>query len=267
VYVIHVDIKASAEYRNLISSLEQLFPNVLVISTQLCQWGGQGLVCATQDMLSVGLSVNDEWQHAILLSGTHLPTWPLDRIRAWLIPGKSMFRYRVVPITGNESENPWAVGRLNRVRWHYTVNSDGRMQRGREIELPDFTYVSGGQWVVLTREHAAYSVGHENSGIRSRLMVTDILDEAFFQTMLFNSEHFKNCVNELSTFTDWSTVPAPKSYTLPEYLAVIKDAKHPFVRKIYEDLGDEDAVFDAIDSVMGGVEVPDFVDIVKKNTK
>ncbi len=253
IFVLHLDCGAGEDCRRLAARFAATFANVQLISTRACCWGGFSIVEATQDLLRLGLLSDARWQHAVLLSGTHLPLWPLPRIRAWLRPGLSVFEATVLR---SDAENDprgatWNRQMWKRVLWDYEEVPGARARRVREAPPPPFAYALGSQWVVLARHHAAYATRTGPDPIRDRLASTEVADEAFYPTVLLNSPMRDERIDATSTFSVWSDGRShPETLGLDEYRRHAASGKVPFIRKMAEDLGDEREAQAAVDHAM-----------------
>jgi hypothetical protein len=95
--------------------------------------------------------------------------------------------------------------------------------------------------------------------VRQRLARTAVPDEAFFQSVLLNSDYRDRIRQEKTTVAIWGDGGGhPRVLDLPGYINYGKGAGAPFIRKIAEILGDEAEVERAINRMIGPVEVPGF---------
>jgi hypothetical protein len=255
-FVIHVDKSAEAAYLSTIEKLASLYDNVSFLSEYKCGWGGFSLVRAMKRMLLYGLDRHPFWSHAVFLSGTHLPLLSPTRIRSKLSGGKSYFTWNI--INNLKSDGKWLRDIWDRIEWRFEEREDGRMERKELLGRPEFAYVSGSQWTVLASNHAEFTLRQQGTAIEARLACSNVADESYFQTLLYNSPHWPDCVWMDSTAVFWTPGAwSPRILDLAGYLDVAREAKTFFVRKIAEDLGDEGEVLRAIDDVIGSVECPD----------
>jgi len=239
-FIIHVDQAASADYRALIARITQGLANLRVVSTRTCSWGGFSLVRATLDMHVVGMATNPNWSHALLLSATHLPVWSAERIRRWLHDGVSVLGWYDSPPAGDAG---WLEAAKSRIEWEFVEKQGEGNIRGAYLGEPEFRYYKGPQWHALSREHIKYVLGRNQDSMFHRLSRSHVPDEAFFQTILLNSDFRQTCRNEWATTDIWKPNSwNPEIIDLEGYRDAIADPKSPFVRKIAEDIADEDAM-------------------------
>ncbi len=136
---IHVDQKAAAPYTRLLDALSQLYPNIRVISTFRCGWGGFSLVRASNALLDLGFREHSDWTHAFLLSGAHLPLMPVETIRASLTPGKSCFKWHELGDAVLAPEDHWLKSICDRIEWSFDETVDGKMVKGECLGRPGFS--------------------------------------------------------------------------------------------------------------------------------
>jgi hypothetical protein len=256
-FVIHIDQGAEPDYRIYVVMLAQALPNVHVISTRRCSWGGFSLIEATLDMLRLGLAADRGWDYAILLSATHLPVWPRSRFVQWLPKGRSVMLWADVPSAGDPG---WASQFADRIELEYEEEPGVGMRPVRHLGRPPFIYCKGGQWNILTRAHVRYVLEEADPAIVDRLRRSAVADEAYFQTVLRNSPVFGECWWNRSTAVIWPPgAPRPATLGLREYAEAAPSARVPFIRKIAEDLADESEAASVIDSIQARPADPDFV--------
>ncbi len=189
-FVIHVDRSATPDYIDLIRSRAAPFLNIHVISNHVCSWGGFSLVATEIDMLKTGFAVETTpWTHAVFLSGTHLPAWPREKIRAWLVEDESCINWFEFPQTETCPEDKWGMAIWSRFNWYYEEEPGTGMKKIERAPPLGFIYGTGSQWVALARAHAGFALRPESDLIRTRLATTDVADEAYFQTILANSSY------------------------------------------------------------------------------
>jgi Core-2/I-Branching enzyme len=262
-FVVHVDSRADPAYKRLICAFGAIYKNAHVLSEYRSGWGSFNLVRATISALRYAVESNRDWQHVVILSGTHLPIRPFGPFQSSLVSGKSYFTWKEMKKFDPTSEERWVQDMWNRIEYHYTEQEGKRMLRGAHVGRPKFDYVVGYQWVILAREHVAFALRSEPDPIRVRLECSNVADESFFQTVLFNSPYKAECVWHESTTCFWTPGQwSPKVLSLEEYAALSEKPKTQFVRKIADDLGDEREVERMIDRVLGGVERPDLLSAV-----
>jgi hypothetical protein len=258
-FVIHVDQSAHPAYKNVLQAVRDAFPRIHVISNHICTWGGYSLVAAEIDMIRTGLELHGGWTHAMFLSGTHLPVWPMAMIRGWLVEGLSFMTWDEIPRTTERPERAWTAGIWDRFNWYYDEVTGVGLRQGELAGPPPFLYAKGEQWVVLARNHAEYAVRPGLDPVRQRLARTAVPDEAFFQSVLLNSDYRDRIRQEKTTVAIWGDGGGhPRVLDLPGYINYGKGAGAPFIRKIAEILGDEAEVERAINRMIGPVEVPGF---------
>jgi Core-2/I-Branching enzyme len=256
---IHVDQKAGAPYTRLLDALSRLYPNIRVVSTFRCGWGGFSLVRASNALLDLGFREHSDWTHAFLLSATHLPLMPVEAIRASLTPGKSCFEWRELKSdTVLAPEDHWLQTFYDRFEWSFDETGDGKMVKGEWLGRPGFSYFVNSQWVMLARAHVGYVLNAAGDAMAQRLAHSNVADEAYYHTLLKNSVWSDDCLCKNSTITFWSAgASSPKTLSLETYKDLAAAPLAWFTRKFVDDLGDEAEVLATIDQIAGPAECPD----------
>ncbi|MDE1149443.1 MAG: beta-1,6-N-acetylglucosaminyltransferase [Azospirillaceae bacterium] len=236
-FIIHIDRRAKSSTLIGVSHLVESLKNVSVISTRTCSWGGVSLVDATLDMMALGLRLHPVWSHAVILSATHLPVQTAEQIRRWAPAGKSILSWD--RISGADCPK-WLAGTYDRIEWEYVEIPGAGMRKADKLGPVEFSYFKGSQWCTIARPHVEFVVENMHSAIATRLRKSNMADEAFFQTMLLNSPHAASCAQGDSTAAKWvSGASRPAMLSLDELTEMSKTTKKPFIRKVAENLGDE----------------------------
>ena len=186
--VIHVDRRVSH------AGLDDLGARVDVISTRACDWGMISLVDATLDAARHLLARHDVG-HVCLLSGSCLPTRPLDQLVSFLDVNRDTDFIESIPV----AEADWVQGGLSYERFSlwFPVNWQKRrrlfdalvwLQRKARVRrrIPDGLKPHLGlQWWCLTAGTLRAILGHPQLLAWRRYFAWNwIPDESFFQTLV-----------------------------------------------------------------------------------
>ncbi|MFE1600589.1 beta-1,6-N-acetylglucosaminyltransferase [Methylobacterium sp. ID0610] len=252
-YVIHVDASADPTFKNLLVGAGKTKPNIEVISRVSCSWGSFRVVQATIEALASGREQDRPWTHAVILSGTHLPLWPIERIRSWLVPQRSMFTWN--DMAKADPSLKWTHDIWDRIIYKYKMESDGRAVRTEKLGPPDFNYFVGSQWVILARHHVEFILKSASENIYLRLAESNVPDESFFHTLILNSQHRSEVAWSSSTLCYWREGSwSPKMLDLKDYCLAVKAGTHPFARKFGEDLDSDAEARRVISAAIGAYE-------------
>lgn len=190
---VHIDRRAAqvrAEFEGGMPPNCHLLPTA---RSRSVMWGGFSMVAATLSLLREAAG-DPELRHVALLSGTHLPIQPAERVAAYLFDGREhmelifaateemhgkslrRFWYRALP--GREEGSAmlrWA----NRNAWRL-----GKRDLARELR--GMTPMVGAQWWSFTAECARHILGFldENPWYVDFFRHAPIPDETFFNTIL-----------------------------------------------------------------------------------
>ncbi len=223
--------------------------NIHVISDYICAWGGYSLIQATLSMIKLGFCLEKNWSHALVISGSHLPLWPRDRIRSWLVDDFSLMNWCEFPDSSVRPDG-WGGSIWDRYSWRYDEIPGQGMQRTYPVHSFGFVYATGSQWVSLSRSHAKYILSDECTDLKEKLSHTNVSDEAFFQTLLCNSSFSEQVIRKNSTYVVWDGKDSPRIFNIDEYVEASKNDIAPFARKFPDDLGDENEIFCILNSVI-----------------
>jgi Core-2/I-Branching enzyme len=249
IFIIHLDTKADQYTRSVVSAFAEL-PNVHLLSKHDCAWGGQSLVEASLDILSVGLSIDANWSHAIFLSAAHLPTRPPKNIRSWLKAGHSVMRWHAFQHTPVRPDG-WEGGIWDRFHWRYLEEPGTGMRRLGKAPDFEWTYATGGQWVILAKNHVEYIVKEAPAELRRRMSITFIPDEAYFQTLLCNSRFANEVVWTDATYVLWKQGAHPEDLSLQDYVRIARTRLELFARKFPDYVGQDDEADRTIRNFVG----------------
>ena len=193
--VIHVDAKVRRPaVERLRRSLDDL-PDVRFGARHRCEWGGWGLVAATQSAAETMLAEFPKVRHVYLASGSCLPLRPVDDLIAYLDD-----RPRIDFIESVTTEDVgWTIGGLSMERFTLRFPFSWRRQRklfdayvrlqrrvGYRRRIPaGLTPHLGSQWWCLTRQTLAAILADPDRPTYDRFFrKVWIPDESYFQTLV-----------------------------------------------------------------------------------
>jgi hypothetical protein len=221
--VVHVDRRAGKapfdELRDRTSDLSDLH----YLPRHLGYWGGTGLVHAALKGIADLLRNDVPFDYVVLLSGQDYPLRPAGELHARLdgVAGMSFMESMALPFGG------WgARGGLDRVEdWHLVSRIALHIRLPRKRRIPGgLTPFGGSSWWCLSRPVATYVDGFARDNPQFVRFFDHALhaSELFFQTLLLNSPHREEILNENLHFLVWRGGASPATLTqadLPELLA------------------------------------------------
>ena len=186
-FIIHVDDKPQSQstYNYLLKyASTRAHVHVLETGRQSVSWGGFNVVQATLNGLAYALDVLEgQFDWIITASGYTYPLASNRRIREELARHPSDTEFLEIRPQPNDPM-PRA--------WHQFVECDGKMRRITRLLPPrKIKMYMGSQWMVITRDFAAYATGRESPRQRRSFAsqyapygkFTMVADENFFTTV------------------------------------------------------------------------------------
>ena len=258
---IHVDRSASAEdYRDLRERLGT--PRDLVwLRRRRTSWGGFGLVEATLDGMEEAAGRGADY--TLVLSGQDYPIQPVQALVEFLkqTSGRSYLRHYRLP-------NPeWpSDGMLRFERWHFNdlgIRHPWLRRKARHAlvklyngvlpkrRLPEPLILFGGpQWWCLHRPCVQHvlTFTRRNPRIAKFFRNVRIPDEAYFHTVLLNSEFAGTIENRMLTFVDWNGPPYPRVLGGEDDFRTLVASGAFFARKF--DATTAPAILDRLDDIV-----------------
>jgi len=232
--VLHADRKAPAALHHLLARLAAAFPDISVLDSAPCAWGGWSLVDATLRAVTHALALRAPWRHFALLSEQHMPLQPPAAIAASLPDGASFIAAR--PLTAMDRAT--RADLLHRFANRYRELPGVGMFAG-PATAPDPAAQAalrlGSQWVVLARDacERLAAVGAEAAlwaPFRSAL----VPDETALQSVLRASPVGRglDIRDACPTFTAWPHLGGGADSGFTDTLvATARACGHLFIRK------------------------------------
>jgi len=245
---IHLDNKAAIEP---FLSLQEL-PNVSFVKNRVSvHWGGYSIVQATLNGFGEILSSGLGFTHVNLLSGQDYPLKSTDAIHKFFdhSPGRTFMHTLSVV-------NEWTEALPRITKYHLAnMNFPGKYKAERLInavmpvrKFPEqLVPVGRSQWFTIIAEHAAYIIEYlaRNKKVVDFFKLSWAPDEMIFQTVLYNSVHKEQMVNDNLRYIDWSAGgSSPKVLTMSDAAALTQSDKL-FARKFNPTI--DSAILDHLD--------------------
>lgn len=193
IYLIHIDKKANDSSFNEIEKFLADFPNAHITKSTCVTWGGYSMVQSELDGIETLLRLNKNWDFFINLSGQDFPLKNQNDIQQFLSQNRNINFIKTNDQIINRPDT------LNRIE-HYFKESNLTGLSGplhKRQYMKNITPYIGGQWMILTRDCCAFiAESNEISQFKAFYRNTLIPDEAFFQTVLMNTENSFSIVND-----------------------------------------------------------------------
>jgi hypothetical protein len=241
-YLLHIDRGAAASVRAYARELASRYPNVFLMRSRRCRWGGYSMVriqlAAIQQLLEIG----EDWDFFINLSGQDFPLRRQEEIGAALAGqrGKNF-------LTCFDPLERWGhLGRIRVRKIHFEIPFSRQVRCVPKLEI-DRRFLLGGarwyggwQWMILSRDFCEYvSRPAETRRFRAFFRHTLVPDESFFQTVIMNSEFRDSVVNDYKRQIDWERGPEhPRVFTMEDEDVLLGSSAF-FARKFDPSVDDE----------------------------
>jgi len=219
-------------------------------------WGGFSIVRATIALLNQAFNYSKKIDYFVLLSGQCLPIKSNKQIMKFLKENFKKSFIEVWPLPDDRFKNkgldkfyyPVFFDQLGFIKKNIIKVFKKKIDYKKLLikilrnflkflrikrKIPQELHpCKGSQWWVLYRDVADYMLNYirENPKILKYFKYTWAPDELFFQTLLYNSTHYKNIINQSLWYIDWSSNGPPKTLTI-EDLPKIKSSGKLFARK------------------------------------
>lgn len=198
-YVVHVDKSSGEALAKDIAGFLEPYQGVEILEPQDALWGGFSLVEAELRGMARLLDMDNRWTHYINLSGQDFPLKSQSYIREFFAanPGRQFIR-----AVDQRKERPDTLNRIS----HLFIEEGGAMKATglvRSYLTDDIPFI-GTQWKAVTRGFCEY-VCHDPRVDRFKAFYRNsfIADEAFFQTVMMNSDDPGIVMNDDLRMIDW----------------------------------------------------------------
>lgn len=245
---IHIDAKTELQTFLPLAQLPHVF---LIEKREKVYWGAYSIVQATLNGFEAILACGKQYDFINLLSGQDYPIKPLAQTHSFLEAnkGKAFMEFYSVQQTWTE-----AIPRITEYHLtNYHFPGAHLLQKWVNKVLPKrkmplgMVAVGRAQWFTITGEQVKYIVYflHKNPSVKRFFSLTWGADEFVFQTILYNSPHKNNMVNNSLRYIDWSGGGvSPKTFAIEDAAAILQSDKF-FARKF--DAAADNALLDLID--------------------
>ncbi|MDX8353023.1 beta-1,6-N-acetylglucosaminyltransferase [Cognatiyoonia sp. IB215182] len=193
--VVHVDSKVDQQSYDSFAQALGVMDNVLLCKRHRCEWGGWGLVAASQAAATLMLDSFPDVRHVYLASGACLPLRPVTELCAYLEahPDTDFIE------SATTADVPWPVGGLDRERFTLLFPFSWKKQRWLfdkfvrlqqlvrfRRKLPEGVVPHmGSQWWCLTRQTLRAILDDPQRGVFDRFFRhVWIPDESYYQTLV-----------------------------------------------------------------------------------
>jgi hypothetical protein len=219
VYV-HLDLKTD------ISAFGHLAKKGRVVFVQnrvKVAWGDYTIVQATINGLEEIMATGIAYEYINLLSGQDYPIKSTEYIHRQLSAqtGKAFMHTLIVATEWQEAITRYTKYHLSYLNFpgsFYVESLLGKLLPDRKFP-GNMTPVGRSQWFTISRQHVAYILDFvkKSPGFVRFFKLTWAPDEFFFQTILYNSPHQQEMVNDNMRYIDWSEGKAnPKVLTMAD---------------------------------------------------
>lgn len=229
VYLIHIDRKAKPKVTEEIQLYLVNFPNVYILEGINIVSGGFSMIQAEMNGMEFLLSVSQEWDYFINLSGEDLPLKSQNIIRQFLTANNGrnyLFYY---------DQKFYRPDTLQRIQNHFTELSHkiSSYIYKREFMENVIPYI-GGKWFILTRDTCSFLINNKMvMDFEDYYLHTFLPAESFFQTVLMNTSF-----NEIIVNDDKRAVIDKPFFNSDQYaenlINLLKSGNHLFIRKVSE---------------------------------
>ncbi|WP_228379037.1 beta-1,6-N-acetylglucosaminyltransferase [Chryseobacterium piperi] len=237
-YLIHIDKKANQEIGKDVRDFLKKYPNIHILKSEKVVWGGYSMVQAELDGMNYLLSMNDEWDYFINLSGQDYPLKSQKIIKEFLSAnnGKSYLK-----VADQKEIRPET---MNRIENYFEELEDSISEKTHKRDFMEgvIPYI-GGQWMILTRNCCEFICNSiEVKKYEDYYLNTLIADESFFQTVLMNTSFDGILVDDDKRAIIW--IPdgdiklRPKTFIRTDF-DFLQTGSHLFARKFDDNVDDQ----------------------------
>jgi hypothetical protein len=188
-YFVHIDRKSPNLAMAGIGAVAAAYPNIHLVPSDICTWGGFSLVEGALRCLRAALIADRSWSHAALISGTHLPLRRAASLAAMLDPDCCYMNFHEIDLdAANRIPADWWSGVASRLTYEYQeVPGLGHIRGSAKPTTSGVTFFWGSQWWILSRRAAELVCSSSHGPLSEYFRSSAIPDEIYFQTILANS--------------------------------------------------------------------------------
>lgn len=246
-FYIHIDLKTDI---TPFLSLQSKYVKFIVKRVKV-YWGAYSIVQATVNSLEEILISGNKYDYINLMSGQDYPIKSTTDIHHFFRDNPNKAYMHTLSI-----EHEWQEAIPRVTKYHlsqFTFSGKFTLEKWLNLLLPsrkipnNLVAVGRSQWFTITSTHAEYLVNYlqKNKNVKRFFELTWGSDEFVFQTILFNSIHKKDMVNDNLRYIDWSEKKAsPKTFTMNDLPTLLNSGKL-FARKFNETF--DSSIMDELD--------------------
>lgn len=246
-FYIHIDLKTDI---TPFLSLQSKYVKFIVKRVKV-YWGAYSIVQATVNSLKEILISGNKYDYINLMSGQDYPIKSTTDIHHFFRDNPNKAYMHTLSI-----EHEWQEAIPRVTKYHlsqFTFSGKFTLEKWLNLLLPsrkipnNLVAVGRSQWFTITSTHAEYLVNYlqKNKNVKRFFELTWGSDEFVFQTILFNSIHKKDMVNDNLRYIDWSEKKAsPKTFTMNDLPSLLNSGKI-FARKFNETF--DSSIMDELD--------------------
>jgi hypothetical protein len=235
-FSIWLDGKSSLQFQEFARSISALAGNVHVYVGNVMSWGGFSIVETTLKAYTQLCCNTDDFSHAILCSGTHIPLLHPDKIFPLIKDFPGWMDFTRVPNAGRDLRqydqlaSGWLRDVVIRFRYRYAELEGIGMIAGEDRSAwIGSDLIKGSQWHVLRRDVVEFIVYHQ-SRLRNEFNSVFVADEHAFQSILSESPWSDGFIRGDHLSMQWVGA-SPKRISFDEAKSIAKAQRFLFARK------------------------------------
>ncbi|KAI4383307.1 hypothetical protein MLD38_009159 [Melastoma candidum] len=253
-YILHLDVKASAEERSEVMTFVESDPmfrevkNVRVMQPNSVTYKGPTMIASTLQAVSIMLRESSAWDWFINLSASDYPLVTQDDLLSVFSNVTRNFNFiehrRLADWKLNQRAKPVVID-----PGVYTSEMSDLLFTSQRRSMPtSFKLFTGSAWAMLTRDFLEYCILGWDSLPRTVFMYyTNFISspEGYYHTVICNSRYYQNTtINHDLHYIAWDNPPKqhPRYLSMTDFDDMVK-SNAPFARKFPS----EDPILDKID--------------------
>lgn len=275
-FIIHIEKNADDVYEEVVRLIDLENVRFLEKRTHYV-YQGYGIVQATLDGIVDALENEGDFDYVINLSGQDYPIKSNKQIKEFFSANRSFsfLHYYPLPFSGwlpngglNRIEswyveigdrlikfplNPAQFSRLHKMKLTPILHAVNFFIPRKRAFFKNFQPYGGWAFCCFTRKHAEYAIKflNENPSFVRYFKRVSAPDEMIFQTLLINSPHKEECVNNDLRHIEWIEGDThPKIYVLDDF-SRLASSDRLFARKF--DPAIDEKILDKIDKELLGI--------------
>ena len=230
---VHIDKKSTSLFESLSKQ-----PGIRLIGSRVnVQWAHLSQVHAMFSSYKEIKAAGYDFGHFSVISGQDYPIRPVSQLVDFLSGhGKKSF-LSFIPL----SKDGWE-GAMKRYRYHYYVRMEKlwrglMMLTGIRRQFPfGLKPYGGAQWINLAKIHMDHIIDFCDThvSLMSFMETVRFPEEMLFQTLLMNSEHRNDCVNNDLRFVKWLPGKSNPEILTVQHLTEIRQADDKYFARKFD---------------------------------